>query len=176
MSNLGTGLGEKWYAVRVIPQNELKISNVLREKVDVDSHAFCRKVWKLINGKRVISNKPLLSTYIFIFANLKKINWRLFYSAGRILGPVKFGGTPAPIPEEQILNLKRLCASESPVHDFDISKLKPNDKVEVICGPLKGAVGSYQKFDEKSGKFIVNFDLFNRALATEIEENYIRPY
>lgn len=175
MSTLVSNLEAKWYPVRVRPRNEFRISDLFREKVGLCSRVPCQKLWKLKKGKKIVRTRPLLSTYVFILSDLKNINWRLFYSVGGILGFIKFGGAAQPILEEQMLNLERLGAGDAPVHEIDYSKLKFRDRVEVIDGPLKGAVGKYIKTGEKKGRFIVELDFFRRALVTEMEEGYIRP-
>ena len=176
MSTSGLELGQDWYAVRVRPKNELRVSKLFREKFGICSRVPCQKVWKIRDGARIERVRPLLSTYVFILSDLEKINWRLFYSVEGILGFVIFLGKPASVPQQQLVDIEKLGMSDAPVHEIDYSKLTSGDRVEVIEGPLKGAVGNYQKLNGKNGKFVVKLDLFKRTLVTEMAEGFIRPF
>jgi len=176
MSNALLGTKGVWYAIHVLPQNEFSVSRLLTNKFSIFSRVPSRKVWKLKNGKRVERIRPLLSSYVFINCNIQEINWRLFYSIKGIFGFVKHAGKPASIPEEQISTLEKLTECGNAVHEIDYSKLKENERVEVVDGPLKGAVGNYLKISEKTGKFVVRLEMFKRALVTELEEGCIKPF
>lgn len=169
-------VGYAWYAVSVRHQNEFKISEIFREKLGLETRVPSQKVWKKKNGKKIVYTRPLLSTYVFMLANLKAINWRLLFSPNGVFGIVRKGSVPAPIPEEQIRCLEKLGESEKPVYECDLSKLKQYDKVEVINGPLMGAVGNFIKINKKTGRFVVVLDLFKRALETELEIDFVKPY
>lgn len=165
-----------WYAVYVRPQNELKISRIFRDKLGIETNVPMQKVWKRSNGKKIIRIRPLLSNYVFILTNIKTIDRRLLLSPNGVFGVVQSGGIPAPIPDEQIYSMEKLSEVDRPVYEVDYAKLNVNDKVEVVDGPLKGAVGSFFKINEKTGRFVVCLDLFKRTMITELETDFVRPY
>lgn len=175
MINAEATFENSWYAVRVRPKNEFRVSELLRQKIGIKSRVPSQKVWKLKNGEKIVKTRPLLASYVFILSDLGKIDWKQFYSIGGILGFVKSGKKPASIPETQLNDIEKFVLSESPVHEIDYSKLNNGDRVEVVEGPLKGAVGNYLKLSEKTGKFVVRLDLFKRALVTELSEGFVRP-
>lgn len=177
MSILPPGEGNSsWYAVQVRSQSEFKILRTFREKLGLNARIPARKVWKRKNGQKFFIEKPLLTTYVFVCANLKRINWRLLFSPSGVFGIVRQGGVPAPIPEEQIFSLEKLCESDFPVYEIDYQKLGMDDRVEVVDGPLRGAVGNFLKHDNKTGRFVVALDLFRRTLVTELEADLVRPF
>lgn len=170
------GSGQDWYAVYVRHQNEHKISNLLKNKIGIESLAPSRKVWKKRGGRVQIFEKPILPTYVFIKTDLQALSSQRFYSIPGVVGFVKRCGVPAPIAEDQVMSLKRLGLSERPVHEMEYIKLKPNDRVLVIDGPLEGAIGLYLGSDSGSGRFVVSVDLFQRSVVTEIEAHQLKVY
>lgn len=111
-----------------------------------------------------------------MMANLDALNKRLLYSLSGVFGMVCQGGVPAEIPYQQIQCLEKMCQSDKPVYEIELSKLKLNDRVEVIDGPLRGAVGNFIKIDNKTGQFVLSLDIFKRVLLTEMEAEFVRPY
>jgi len=175
MSNLPAS-NHAWYAVRVLHQNEKKISSIFHEKLGLNSYVPARKVWKRKNGKKVECIRPLLTSYVFINTDIKSINWRLFFSASGVTDIVRQCGKPAPISDEEIRTLETLCNSENPVYETDYNSPNFNDRVIVTDGPLAGAVGNFIKISETTGHFIVSLDLFKRSLETELDIDFVKPY
>ncbi len=182
MSKIGAMYSESpspshdWYAVYVRHQNEYKISDILTNKIGIESLAPSRKVWKKRGGRVEVFKKPILPTYVFIKTDLQSLGLRGFYSIPGVVGFVKSCGVPAPIAEDQVMSLERLGSSERPVHEMEYMKLKPNDRVRVIDGPLEGAIGLYLRSDSGSGRFVVSIDLFQRSLVTELEAHQLKIY
>jgi len=176
MSNYSVSSEElKWYAVCVRHQNEFKISRVFSERLGLAARVPSRALWRVRQGKKATVVKPVLDTYVFVKANMRAMNWALFYSVSGVLGLVRHAGAPAAVPEEQIASLEKLGASAQPVHEMEYRKLAPNEMVEVIAGPLKGAVGHFLKSNTRTGQFVVSVDLFHRSLVTEVDACFVRP-
>jgi transcription antitermination factor NusG len=165
-----------WYALKVLPRNEFKISEIFRNKLGLETKVPVQKVVRWKNGKRQIQTRPLLGSYVFIFTKLKTLSMPLLFSPGGVFGFVNHAGKPAPIPDEQLYSLEKLSESDKPVYEIDYDKLKTGDRVEVIYGPLRGAVGKFVKSNQKTGRLILCLDLFKRALVTELEVGFVRPY
>jgi transcription antitermination factor NusG len=109
-------------------------------------------------------------------ANLNQINWKLFFAAGGVFGIVRDNSGPVPIPVDQMASFEKLGLATEPVYEIPLSAYKPNTRVEVIGGPLCGALGNFIGKSKKTGQFIVCLDLFKRALVTELEADLIKPY
>lgn len=176
MSNLSTQHApDGWYTMYVRHQNEFKIARILEEKLGIESLVPSMRVWRKHKGKKRFFERPLLHTYVFIKANLCSIDWRLYHSINGILGLVRQAGQPVLAPEEQVSSLVKLGRSSNPIHEIEYRRFKPNDHVEVIDGPLKGAVGFFIRTNEHTGQFVVSVDMFNRTLVTELEPHFVRP-
>lgn len=165
-----------WFALYVRYQNEYKVASYIREKLGMDSRVPSRKLWRRRDGRTEFVSKPLLDTYVFVRAGREAPDWRRVYSAGGVIDIVRQGGgRPAIVPESQVESLERLCGSGLPIHEAEYKKFKAGDLVEVVDGPLMGAVGRFLRSDERTGRFIVNIDLFSRALQTEVDARSVRP-
>lgn len=175
MSNLESP-GCSWYALQVRHQNEFKLSRIFFEKFGIKTLVPAQRVWKRRFGRKIVHTRPLIASYVFMMANLDALNKRLLYSLSGVFGMVCQGGVPAEIPYQQIQCLEKMSQSDKPVYEIELSKLKLNDRVEVIDGPLKGAVGNFIKIDNKTGQFVLSLDLFKRVLLTELEAEFVRPY
>lgn len=176
MSNVTDCNSTDWYALYVRHQHEYKISRLLRERLGIESLVPSRKIWKKKGGRVEVFKKPLLGAYVFYRKNLEAIDWRLLYTIQGIISPVRFGGAPAAIPDEQVTSVEKLGDSGAMIHEMEHRKLKPSDRVEVIDGPLKGAIGYFLQTNIDTGNFMVSVDLFQRSLVTEVDPGYIRAY
>lgn len=167
---------QSWYALYVRFQSEYRIASNLRENLGIEALVPSRKLWRKRGGKMEVFTRPLIETYVFIRAGLDSYDFRKLYNVNGVIGIVKEAGKPVRAPSEQIISLEKLGASDSPVHEIEYKKFKPNDMVEVIDGPMRGAIGNFIKTDFRTGHFIVSLDLFNRVLVTDIEACNVRPY
>jgi len=167
---------QDWFAIYVRTQNEFKISNALKSRFGFETSVPSRKVWKKNSSKVEIFEKPLFSAYIFIKANFAKNDIKHIFSVNGIFDFVRCGsGTPAVIPGKQIESLERMAQSTQLLSEIEYMKLKPNDMVEVVKGPLKGAIGKFLRTDVKSGLFAVSIDLFKRTLVTNLDGLSLKP-
>lgn len=174
--NAGLECGFGWYALKVRHQNEFSVSDLFRKRFGLQANVPARSVWKRRNGQKVAVTKPLLSSYVFVEAKYEAIEFKIMFSHKGVLGFVRNNGRLAVIPNEQLANLERLARSGAPVYDLPYSKLIEGERVQVVAGPLAGALGQFVRVSPKSGCFIVSLDLFKRALVTELESDLLEPY
>ncbi len=167
--------GKGWYALRVRPQNEFKVSDFCRKQFDVGVKVPAREVWKRRNGRKVAVTKPLLSAYVFVEADTGGIENKVLFSHNGVLGFVRNNGSIAVIPDEQVQSLERFTTSKTPVYDLPYSKLTEGERVRVVRGPLAGAIGQFIRTGSDKGRLIVSLGLFKRALVTELESDLLEP-
>lgn len=163
-----------WYALFVRSQNEISISKLLMEKGGIKTLVPKRKVWKKVGGKIKILEKPAFSSYVFIHLDISRIKWRNIFNINGIFDFVRLGGCPVAIPDEQIKSVEILLSSGGLVHEVEHKRLKSHDRVEVIDGPLRGATGSFIRSDLNSGNLVVNIDMFERSLTTQVDSQLVR--
>ena len=166
MSNI-----ETWYAVYTKSRYEQKVFQTLTDKSIV---AFLPRI-ETLSRRKDRKKKiwlPLFPGYVFF-----RIPWelRLYWEVLKTDGVVRaltMGGAPAPVPEVEIQSVK--IAVESLLPLFPHPFVREGDRVVIEAGPLKGAQGIFISREGKMGKFVVGVDLLNRAVAVEIEPEFIR--
>ena len=164
-------IDENWYAVYTKSRYEQKVFQTLTDKSIV---AFLPRI-ETLSRRKDRKKKiwlPLFPGYVFF-----RIPWelRLYWEVLKTDGVVKaltMGGAPAPVPEVEIQSVKIAVESLLPLspHPF----VREGDRVIIEGGPLKGAQGIFFSREGKLGKFVVGVDLLNRAVAVEIEPEFIR--
>jgi len=162
---------ENWYAVYTKSRYEQKVFKALTEKSII---AFLPKVETLSRRKdrRKKIWLPLFPGYVFFRIPWDlKIYWEVLKTDG-VVKTLTMGGTPAPVPEVEIRSVK--IAVESLLPLFPHPFVREGDRVVIEEGPLKGAQGIFISREGKSGRFVVGVELLNRAVAVEIEPEFIR--
>ncbi len=115
---------------------------------------------------------PLFPGYVFFQIPWDlKLYWDVLKTDG-VVRALTVGGNPAPVPEEEIVSVKIMINSLLPFspHPF----IREGDRVVIEGGSLTGAQGIFISREGKLGKFVVGVELLNRAVAVEIEPEFIR--
>jgi transcription antitermination factor NusG len=176
MSNYDDTSNMCWYAAYVRYRNEYKVAKLFEERLGLEVCVPSRKVWRKGRSDREFINKPLLETYVFFRANLEKLNLRSLFQVNGLLDLVRLAGKVAAVPDEEVESLKILAESDQPIHEVEYKKLKANQKIQVCEGPLKGAIGTFIKSDEYTGRLIVNVDIFQRSLEALVEAKFVKDF
>jgi transcriptional antiterminator NusG len=162
---------EHWYAVYTKSRFEQKVFQALNDK---SIPAFLPRIETL--SRRQDRKKkiwlPLFPGYVFFRSPWDlKLYWEVLKTDG-VVKALTMGGEPAQVPEVEIQSVKIVVESLLPLspHPF----IREGDRVIIEGGPLKGAQGIFISREGKSGKFVVGVDLLNRAVAVEIEPEFIR--
>ena len=91
-----------------------------------------------------------------------------------VVSIVSVAGTPAPIPEMEIDNVRVLTDSELP---FDPCPLiREGTTVEVFHGPLCGVIGRLVHKDAERCRLVLSVDLIGQALSVDVDAADVRPY
>jgi transcription antitermination factor NusG len=160
-----------WYALYTKSHYEQKVFQGLSDK---SIEAFLPKVETLSRRKdrRKKIWLPLFPGYVFFrIAWDLKLYWDVLKTDG-VVRTLTMNGIPAPVPVEEIESIKIALNSLLPLfpHPF----VREGDRVMIEAGPLKGAQGFFISRGGKQGKFVVGIELLNRAVAVEIEPEFIR--
>lgn len=174
MSNVCVSDGVGWYALYVRYRSEFRIVKALSDRFGVLADVPSTKVWRRGSRRVGIIIKPLLDTYVFVKANISKLERSQLLMVDGVIDLIRINGAPAVIPEDQIESLRKLSASHAPVHEMEYRGLKPCSPVMVTRGPMVGAIGTFICGNAGKGIFMVNLDLFRRTLVTEIDPNAIK--
>lgn len=126
---------QQWYALRSKPRKEDAIWRQLRS--DGFEVFYPRLKVNPVNP-RSRKIKPYFPGYMFVLVNLEETGVSRFQWMPHTLGLVSFGGEPAHVPDNLIVELRRrvLEISEAGGELFD--GLKPGDSVRISSGPFEG--------------------------------------
>ena len=155
-----------WYAVHVRSRHEFK---VLDRLTGAGIDAFLPVVEKLNKWKdrKKLINFPLFPGYLFV--HIHKI-YDTMLAILKTPGVVRFigiiPGEPEPVPDDQIISLKRLVESKESIDPYPY--LKEGQRVRIRKGPLAGVEGILV---EKAGQhsLVLSVDILRQGLSVKID-------
>lgn len=128
-------MGLKWYALRVKAHKERSVFRRLQsDQIEV----FFPVVPVKPKNPRAAKKKPYFPGYMFVNVDLEHtgtgtINWM----PGTI-GLVSFGGIPASVPENLILELQQRLVQIEEAGGLELAGLEAGDRVRIVEGPFAG--------------------------------------
>lgn len=152
-----------WWALYSRPRHEKKLADLLNEK-GIEAYTPVRKALKQWSDRKKWVEEPLIRSYTFVRAEEKH-----YFEALNTHGAVRyvwFSGKAATIPNRQIDILRVLAGSNIDV-EIVTGALKPGEMVQVIAGPLIGAIGELVSIAGNK-KVIIRIDHLETALSVSI--------
>lgn len=119
------------------------------------------------NGKKKLVQHKLLPSYIVVKMIYGDDLWHNITRTRGITGFVGPMGRALPLSDDEVRRLHL----EKVVVNVDI---KPNDKIEVIDGPLNGFVGTVLSVDIQNSKIKANVEMFGRDTAVDLDFSQVR--
>lgn len=173
-SSLSLELGQprvSWFAIRVKPQFDQVVCTSLQAKGFEQFLA----TYQVPTRKRAVNEKrtrvlPLFPGYVFArFAATSRLP--ILVIPG-VIGIVGFNRVPAPIPEDQMNNMRQLVRASNTVGPWPF--LASGDRVRIERGPLAGVEGLLLKV-RSSFRLVVSIDLLQRSLSAEVDRSWVYP-
>ncbi len=159
-----------WYCIYVKSRHEFKVSERLSKLgIEVFLPAVERlRKWK---DRKKLVKFPLFPGYLFV--NIEK-SYELILRVLKTPGVVCFIknalGEPEPVPEEQIIPLKK--AVENKVEIDPYPYLKEGQRVRIKSGALQGVTGIL-KSKEKKHYLILAIDILQRSVSVRIDASEV---
>jgi len=119
------------------------------------------------NGKKKLVQHKLLPSYIVVKMIYGDDLWHNITRTRGITGFVGPMGRALPLSDDEVRRLHL----EKVVVNVDI---KPNDKIEVVDGPLNGFVGTVMSVDLQNSKIKANVEMFGRDTAVDLDFSQVR--
>jgi transcription termination/antitermination protein NusG len=156
-----------WYALKVRTRSEFLALQALRNR---GYEPFCPTYpeRRRYSDRMKIVEHVAFPGYLFCrFDPRKKLPVISSCAIEYIVGT---RGMPAPIPDQQIADIRRaLEAGGRPAPYFKVGQ-----RVRVEYGALAGVEGLLAR-DASTGQLVVSIDLLQRSVAVYIEEHQVRP-
>ena len=173
---------KKWYSLRVISGKERKIKERIEMEIqrsgwdDFITQVLVptEKVYKIRNGKKVISERNILPGYILIEAEPAMLRGEIIQTIANIPNVIHFLGRNNPIPMREA-EANRMLGKVDESQDAGESLIEPfivGETVKIIDGPFSEFVGDIQEINEEKKKLKVIVKIFGRG--TEVELNFMQ--
>ena len=173
---------KKWYSLRVISGKERKIKERIELEIsrskwgEVISSILVptEKVYKIRNGKKVISERNILPGYILVEANPDRFSGEMITTIANIPNVIHFLGRNNPVPMRES-EANRLLGKVDESQDAGEQMLEPfivGETVKIIDGAFSEFVGDIQEVNEEKKKLKVIVKIFGRG--TEVELSYMQ--
>ena len=158
--------GARWYALHTKPRKEQQVRLYLESR-GIETYLPTLKVASKRHPRQT-REEPFLARYLFAHLDLltvplSSVNW----SPG-VTRVVSFGGQPAVVQDEVIAWLKRRLAQAESQGFHKGLPLRPNDRLRVTAGPLRGLEAIFDRRLSSEDRARVFVDLLGRLTACEV--------
>jgi transcriptional antiterminator RfaH len=127
---------KSWYLIYSKPKEEkLAKEHLERQGYETYLPLVLGRIKK--RGRTQRSIQPMFPRYLFIYLSDQTDDWGPIRSTIGVSNLVKFGMTPAKVPENLIMRLKENEVGDG-YHDLPSKKLKKGDEILIIEGPFEG--------------------------------------
>ena len=173
---------KKWYSLRVISGKERKIKERIEMEIERSGWGGfitqvlvpTEKVYKIRNGKKVISERNILPGYILIEALPTMFSGEIIQAISNIPNVIHFLGRNNPIPMRPA-EANRMLGKVDESQEAGEAMIEPfivGETVKIIDGPFSEFVGDIQEVNEEKKKLKVIVKIFGRG--TEVELNFMQ--
>ncbi|MDA3879765.1 MAG: UpxY family transcription antiterminator [Prolixibacteraceae bacterium] len=159
-----------WHAVYVKSRTEKKVQLEL-DYQGVEVYLPLQKKLRQWSDRKKWVDFPLISGYLFV--HITRFDYDRVLQTNGVVSYVRFGGTAAVIPDEQIELIKRLLHDYEEEIEVTFNYFSKGDKVEIIGGPLKGINGELIQLKGKN-KVALQIENLQVALTVEVATDDIK--
>jgi len=160
----------KWYAVRTRSNYEFKVSYLLNKKSIATFYPTVLK-WSRRRDRKIRVARPLFPGYLFVECAAAPQDWLEVRKTDGVVNILGTGQAPLAIPAEQIDGVRKIV--DSGIDPLPHPYLNVGERIVVVDGPLRGAIGRFERFNDKKGTLVVSVDLLGRSLAAEVDNNVV---
>lgn len=170
----------KWYVIRVVSGKERKVKEYIDREVKISNwtksvvQVLCpiEKVFKVVNGKKVLREKTLFPGYILLEAIDGKLTDDITHTIKNITGVIHFLGKENPTALRKS-EVNKMFGKMDEVSEMGISYADPyiiGETVKIVDGPFNDFNGTVEEVNDEKKKLKVVVKIFGRA--TPVELNY----
>lgn len=136
-----------WYVASTRPHQEARaIENLARQGYRTWFPRYRRTRRHARRFDTVLA--PLFPGYIFVGLDAGQQSWRSIGGTYGVRQLISFGGSPAPLPNDFVDQLRARSDAEGLVHACE-SSLAPGMSVRVVSGPFAECVGRLIALDDR---------------------------
>ena len=159
-----------WYALYTRSRHEQSVAADL-EKIEVERYlpiVTRERRWK---DRRSKIDLPLFKGYVFVRCDLSgEAGWELKKAMLGVRSVVRLladsSGVPAPIPDQEIFNLRTVLEQKMRVDPFE-GQFRPGQAIRISKGPLAGVEGVLQH-RKGATLLVLSVSLLNQAVSVTL--------
>jgi transcriptional antiterminator NusG len=170
----------KWYVIRVVSGKEKKIKEYIDREAKLSNwtksvvQVLCptEKVFKVLNGKKILREKTLFPGYILLEAIDGKLTDDITHAIKNINGVIHFLGKENPTALRKS-EVNKMFGKMDEVSEQGIGYAEPyivGETVKIVDGPFNDFNGAVEEINQEKKKLKVVVKIFGRA--TPVELNY----
>ncbi len=165
----------KWYVLHTFSGYE----NVAKENLEtvVEKYNLQDRIFDIIipmedvieekNGKKKLVQRKLMPCYLLVKMIYGDDLWHNVTRTRGITGFVGPKGRPLALTEDEIRKMR--------LEKINVQfELNPQDKVEVIDGPLNTMIGTVISVDKENNRVKVNVEMFGRETPVDLDFSQLR--
>ena len=167
---------KKWYVLRAISGKEAKVKEYietdvkLRGLTDKVSQVLIptEKVVQVRNGKRIVKEKPYLSGYVLVEAELVGDIAYLLRNTPNVLGFLGGMDEPTPIRQAEINRILGTVDELQETSDETLLEFTLGEVVKVNTGPFSGFNGVIEEINTEKKRLKVMVKIFGRSTPVDL--------
>ncbi len=161
-----------WYLIHSKPKDE-KVAQENLERQGYETYLPLILGRTKRRGKTTKSIQPMFPRYLFIHLSDQTDDWGPIRSTLGVSSLVRFGMTPAKVPDVLINSLKQNENSQG-IHELPNKSLSPGDKLLIVEGLFEGYEATL--FSKKSDdRVVVLLKIAENFVKVKLEQSLIEP-
>lgn len=129
-------MAARWYVLRTKPHKERAVYRMLLQEDELDVYFPALEVEPV--NPRASRIRPYFPGYMFVNIDLEQQGDNALRWTPGTKGLVRFGGLPAPVPENLIVELKKRLVEAQKEQEQPEDDFQKGDRVRIVDGPLAG--------------------------------------
>ncbi len=154
---------EQWYTLHTKPHKEHMVRTLMEHRGIAAYLPLLER-----KGKPSRRGEPLFARYLFIRLDLGQVALSSLDWAPGVTRVVSFGGQPAVVPDGVIQWLQDRLACPAGCDSYRGLPLRPNDRLRVTAGPLRGMEAIFDRRLSGEERARVFISIMGRLTACEI--------
>ena len=167
---------KKWYVLRAISGKEAKVKEYI--ETDVKLRGLTDKVTQVLiptekvvqvrNGKRIVKEKPYLSGYVLVEAELVGDIAYLLRNTPNVLGFLGGMDEPTPIRQAEINRILGTVDELQETSGESLLEFAIGEVVKVNTGPFSGFNGVIEEINTEKKRLKVMVKIFGRSTPVDL--------
>jgi transcription antitermination factor NusG len=159
----------RWYAVYVRSHCE----RVVKESLEGKGYAAFSPFYRIRRKRSDRTTEVVLPLFPgYVFGQFDPSLRLPILTTPGVVKIVSGGDGPEPVDDAEILSIQTIVKSGRPIQPWPF--LRAGQRVEIMAGPLAGAVGTLLKV-KNDYRLIVSITLLQRSVAVEVDRESVVP-